>query len=159
MGVATLLDSESWTFSISVLRVTVIKEWRQLRTKTSTQMHTLTRRCIVQTLLEGANPLSNQHKQSTWAKLHCSDYTHAMTVSEELLLSTCTCDRTGQSACLEVCACVRKKNYLSCMSIVFAWNLYQAWFSLIKTIKKKKKRHQYLQPTARQRGQWDKGEI
>lgn len=69
----------SLDFKLNVIHLSP-KSDSPLRVKAveNTNKHTYAHECIVQTLLEGANPLSGQHIQSTWAKLHCSD--HAMTV-------------------------------------------------------------------------------
>lgn len=92
----------SLTLSFSVHRMSVLKEQRQLITQTSSQTHTLAYRCIVQTLLEGAYPLANHHKQSNLSKaaLHSPIQWQ---FCEELLLSTCTCNRGGGPLCMWKC--------------------------------------------------------
>lgn len=82
--------------------------------------------------------------------------TRAMPVTEELLLSTCTCEEKCQSACVNVghvgvCMCGRivAKNYLPCIRILLPWNHNkQVWISLkIQTIKKQNKTKRTSFPT------------
>lgn len=148
--------------SDSPLRVKAVDN-TNAHTKTHVHTHTRThtQRCIVQTLLEGANPLANQH--SAWAVLHCSNYTHAVSLVRSCCCSTCTCDERGEGGgpvCMSKCG---TRVHVRGRGMIF-----QAWALVCcepltgkdqpqtsQSVKERKKQKHQYSPNCQTQGRWD----